>query len=222
MIMQSTLGAARSVPAHPSETRHERRLFGRARFGKPRTLDALAEQGRYFLAHRDAVRKAEAAAATAIAGNSNRQARRQMHQDAQLGGSAAQLPATAWRMFRRCFRDLPPFELRKSILTVPWSCALEVLARFPGRAFLQPDGIQVWHRWPWRPDLIGPLCCASARACVPGTATCAGTTAQVQEAWRLHKAQAAAKGPPVVLRCMQLNPAHPQLHSTSCALPPYA
>lgn len=141
--MQTTLGAARSVPAYPSETRHERRLlFGRARFGRPRTLDALVKQGRYFLAHRDSVWQAEAAAAVASPGSST-QAQRQLRKDTHIGRSAARLPAKARRMFRRCFRDLPPFQLRKSILTVPWSGALEVLARFPGRALLQPDCGQV-------------------------------------------------------------------------------
>jgi hypothetical protein len=141
--MQTTLSAARSVPAYPSETQHDRRLFGRARLGRPRTLDALVEQGRYFLAHRDSVRQAEAAAAVASPAGSSTRAQRQLHEDARLGRSAARLPAKARRMFQRCFRDLPPFQLRKPILTVPWSGALEVLARFPGRALLQPDGIQV-------------------------------------------------------------------------------
>ena len=143
--MQTTLGAARSVPAYPSETRHERRLFGRARFGRPRTLDALMEQGRYFLAHRDSVRQAEAAPVAASPGSSGQPgpARRRTHEDAKHGSSAAQLPARALRMFRRHFRDPPPFRLRKPILTVPWSGALEVLARFPGRALLQPDCGQV-------------------------------------------------------------------------------
>ena len=155
--MHTTFAAAKFAPIWPPASRHERRLFGRARFGSPRTLDALAEQGRYFLAHRNSVREAEAAAAVATTGSSSRpwwrpwrRAWQDMRECVQLDSSAAKLPARERATVRlrqlaqRYCCEVPPLdEGNRLVATLPWGGALQLLARFPGRTLLQPDDDQV-------------------------------------------------------------------------------
>lgn len=187
--MHTTLAAAKRVPIWPPESRHERRLFGSPQFGSPRPLDALADQGRYFLAHRDSVRQAEAAAAAAGTGSHHgssqpwwqpwRQAWQDMRDCAQLDSSAAKLPAReraalrSRQLVRRYFRELPPLDDRKGLAMLPWGGALELLARFPGRALLQPDDDQVQTGF----AVCSWSCHTSAHAhgpCTPTSACCTG------------------------------------------------
>ena len=148
MVLHTTLAAAEFAPIFPPESRHERRLFGRARFGGPRTLDALANQGRYFLAHRDSVRAAEAAAAAASTGSSKQQwwrpwqrLWRHLYEDAQLPPHKGELPLQ--RVVQRYCREVPPLDDRKRLSNMTWGGALQLLATFPGRVLLQPDKAQV-------------------------------------------------------------------------------
>jgi hypothetical protein len=173
--MHTTRAAAKSVPIFPPDSRHERRMFGRPRFGSPRSLDALADQGRYFLAHRDSVRQAEAAAAAAGSTGSStqpwwqpwRQTWRDVRECAQLDSSAAKLPAReraavrSRQVVRKYFRELPPLDDRKGLAMLPWGGALEMLTRFPGRALLQPDD-----------DQVGGNSCCSVSTGLSRTCTC--------------------------------------------------
>jgi hypothetical protein len=148
MVLHTTLAAADFAPIFPPESRHERRLFGRARFGSPRTLDALANQGRYLLAHRDSVRAVEAAAAVASTVSPSQpwwrpwqQAWRHLCEDAQLPRQKGELPLQ--RVVQRYCREVPPLDERKRLSNMTWGGALQLLAAFPGRVLLQPDRNQV-------------------------------------------------------------------------------